>query len=111
MKKIMGLAVVAALAFTSCSKSDDNSPSDGVYSKNEAVITGYDMTECGCCGGYFISIVNNPPYGKDFLAKELPSNMQLTPGSSYPVRVEMEWKVDTTFCDSRFIKVRSMKLK
>jgi hypothetical protein len=111
MKHLFTLLILGAVALSSCSKKEfSDGPSD-VFKKNEAVITGYDMTECLCCGGYIISIVNNPPYGKDFLTKELPANMQITQGSSFPVYVTMEWSVDTTYCDGRFITIHSMKRK
>lgn len=104
---------MAAFLFSACKKNADvPPPADSLYSENEAVITGYDFSECVCCGGYIISIVNNPPYGQDFLATDLPANMQLQPNFIYPVYVKMKWQVaDSPDCGSRYIKVISMQKK
>jgi len=113
MKKVALLIGMGTLLFSACKKNADAPPpADSLYNENEAVITGYDFSECACCGGYIISIVNNPPYGKDFLAMELPENMQLQPNSVYPVYVKMKWQVvDSPLCNGRYIEVVSMQKK
>lgn len=96
---------------SACKKNSDSAPINQEYSENEAVITGYDFTQCACCGGYVVSIVNNPPYGQDFLAMELPGNMDVQPSGSYPIYVKMKWKVDSNACDTRYIHIISMEKK
>jgi len=112
MKKIVSLIAAGTLLLSACKKDADvPPPSDSLYSENEAVITGYDFSECACCGGYIISIVNNPPYGKDFLTLELPDNMQMQPNSVYPIYVKMKWAIDTGACNERYIHIISMEKK
>jgi hypothetical protein len=79
---------------------------DGAY-KNDAVIVGFDMRKCGCCGGYEFTIGNlTPPNGGNyFLAQTLPSNFQINMNGPFPIQVKMDWEVIAPTVCNTFIKV------
>ncbi len=103
---LKNLFVLTALLFIgiNCSKKESLSPD-----ASDAVITGFDLTECGCCGGFIVNIVNTPPYSTSFLAKELPSGSNINSNSDFPVYVKIEWQADTTECDRNIIITRLQK--
>lgn len=101
MKRLLPIAALLALFFTSCSKNELRKDPDTTQS--EAVITGIDYTECGCCGGYIFSIVANPAYGRDFLTLNLPAGSGIDENTKFPVYVTMNWKMDTSYCNNRII--------
>jgi len=76
---------------------------------SDAVITGFDLSECGCCGGYIVNIINNPPYSNDFLARELPAGSDIYSGADFPIYVKIEWQADTTECERRIIITKLLK--
>lgn len=76
---------------------------------SDAVITGFDFSECGCCGGFIVNIINNPPYSNDFLARELPAGSGINSGADFPVYVKIEWHADTTECERRIIITKLLK--
>jgi hypothetical protein len=97
---IIMLAVI--ITCFSCKKHSD----DPSY-KNEAVIVGYDMTKCGCCGGYQFTIGSlTPTNGGDyFLVQTLPPNFQIDMNGLFPILVKMDWElISPTVCNT-FISV------
>lgn len=106
---LLSFLFISGIGLASCNK-DFN----GASNESNAVITGYDFSECSCCGGYMISMVNSTQYnGKNFLAAALPGNYQdITPQSSiYPIYVNIKWYIDSTKCNNRYIVVTEMTKK
>ena len=84
---IIGWALLFAISIASCSMDEDEFRSDGT-------ITGYDIRECSCCGGFFIEI-DNVTYR--FL--DLPNNSTLNPDNpTFPIYVKLDWTKDANAC-------------
>lgn len=96
------LIVLMAAGLTSCKKEK--------LSLIPAVITGYDMRKCMCCGGLMINFQNDTtPYsGNFYLVANDPAEFGIDINSSFPVYVEVDWKVDTSGCPG---KIRITQLK
>lgn len=60
----------------------------------EGVITGPDLRECACCGGWYIRIG-----GSEYRFYQVPdeSNLDLT-HETFPLRVELRWTKDPQAC-------------
>ena len=58
----------------------------------EAIITGYDMRLCGCCGGLMFSFDGNEEaYKGDFkIASELPASFQIP--DTFPLHVKINFE-------------------
>ena len=86
--------------FLSCSENENEYLSDGT-------ITGVDIRECICCGGFFIDIRDST-----YRFYDLPggSNLNLT-NAKFPIYVKLDWvKADST-CLGDEIKVIRIKLR
>ncbi len=88
MKIIIFLSVlIVTLSIASCSSEEDEFRSNGT-------ITGIDIRECACCGGYIIDIDN-----VTYRFFELPDNSNLNlenPG--FPIPVRLNWIKDPNAC-------------
>ncbi len=72
MKKIITAALLlSALSIVSCSLGGDDSMSNGT-------ITGIDIRECACCGGFFIEIDN-----VTYRFYDVPANSESESAESY----------------------------
>lgn len=83
------LILVLSLSFLSISscKKDDEYQSDGI-------ITGQDLSLCGCCGGWFIEIDNTT-----YRFYELPQGSDFTlDNATFPVTVKLNWKMMDNAC-------------
>lgn len=85
--KILIVVLILFAGIISCSDSGDE------Y-MNDAVITGIDVRECSCCGGYYIDIESIT-----YRFYELPANsgIDLTDGR-FPVHVKLDWQNDPDAC-------------
>lgn len=63
-----------------------------------AQIIGYDGTMCGCCGGYMVKSSEDYSMGY-YLARTLPSSAGISPTSSFPINVEINYTKDDKTCD------------
>ncbi len=62
--------------------------------KDDGTITGYDVRECACCGGYFIDIRK-----VTYRFFELPVNTNFNLDSaSFPVYVRLDWTKNVNSC-------------
>ena len=80
----------------SCDKDDSNKDF-----QTSAIITGPDLGQCICCGGYFIEIgdsiynFNTVPSASDInLANE-----------TFPVAVQLDWEYDHKCGHNQYIKI------
>ncbi len=89
--------VLAILMLTgivlSCEKEDSY--------KSTGVITGFDMRECICCGGYFIEI-GDFTYNFD----TLPSSSQINLATdTFPINVNLDWSYDRDCGGIQYIEI------
>lgn len=87
MKRIIVILLISLSAFLSCSTNVE------VFTDNGA-ITGYDLRECSCCGGFFIDIRNNT---YRFYTVPANSNLDLE-NPDFPIPVNLDWKMDDNAC-------------
>lgn len=89
-------SLVLLTTFTlACEKNKDND-----YQAT-AVITGPDLGECICCGGYFIEI-GDSTYNFDTLPAN--SKIDLTT-ETFPVAVKLDWTYDKKCGDNQYIQI------
>lgn len=87
MKKIFVLSIVLLMFGLSCSMEEEEFKSNGI-------ITGFDIRECSCCGGYFIEIERNT-----YRFYELPKNSNLNlENPHFPISVRLDWIPDPNAC-------------
>ena len=88
MKKIITVALlIIALSSVSCSLGGDDSMSNGT-------ITGIDIRECACCGGFFIEIDN-----VTYRFYDVPANSELNlENPTFPIYVKLDWAKDANAC-------------
>lgn len=106
MKKYYSLAVgfllMTAGFMLSCSKKDEY--------MNKAIITGYDLRTCACCGGLMITFSENSnPYAADYkLLQNDPASMGISEASKFPIYIELDWE-PVSSCNGMWIKATRYK--
>ena len=88
MKIIIIFSVLLiTLSIASCSSEEDEFRSNGT-------ITGYDVRECSCCGGFYIEIDNTT-----YRFYDLPKNSRLNlDNPTFPIYVKLDWNKDANAC-------------
>jgi len=96
MKYLHTAVVFAMMMLCGCTKDS--------HGLQEGMITGPDLRECVCCGGWFILVE-----GSRYRFYEVPetSNIDLQ-NESFPLRVELRWKQDPQACTGDEILILSM---
>ncbi|HCY76323.1 MAG TPA: hypothetical protein DHV28_10410 [Ignavibacteriales bacterium] len=94
MKKIIFAGILLLICFSSCTEDENLFMSNGT-------ITGIDIRECSCCGGYFIDI-NDSTYR--FYTIPAGSDVQLQ-NPNFPIYVKLDWAKADTVCLGDEIKV------
>lgn len=94
MKKIIFAGILLFIILISCTEDDNLFMSNGI-------ITGIDIRECSCCGGYFIDI-NDSTYR--FYTIPAGSDVQLE-NHNFPIYVKLDWAKADTVCLGDEIKV------
>lgn len=75
--------------------------------KDEAVITGWDVRACACCGGLMINFSGEPqPYKGDFKLIENSTELGITANDVFPIHVKVDWKEDPDNLCRRIIVAR-----
>jgi hypothetical protein len=93
---------VSVLIFTQCTNSSD---SDIKLYKSDGIITGYDLRECVCCGGWFIDIADST-----YRFYEVPKDSYIFfEVETYPIKVKLDWKKSPTPCMGDEIIVERIK--
>ena len=87
MLKMIAAFIFILLLSISCSMEEDSYKSSGI-------ITGVDVRECSCCGGYYIDIEGNT-----YRFYEIPQNSNLKLDNQvFPVYVKLDWNPDPNAC-------------
>lgn len=108
-KYIPFVLVFFLLALFSCKENDPNSDSSYM---NEAIITGYDMRMCACCGGFMLSFEKNasPYQGVFYLVSNMPTNSGIKDSTKFPINVLIDWSIDSLNCGKK-INIKRIKIK
>ena len=88
-------SLLLILAVSSCKKSGNQAS----Y-MNNAVITGYDLRLCACCGGLLINFSNDtiPYHGTFYDCDNTPAYLGIDSTTVFPVRLKADWKIDSAVC-------------
>lgn len=100
MKKYFFILVfLFSMVFFGCKK--------GHSFESNATLIGYDMRECPCCGGLEITIDNvKPPDGWSFfLVNELPPDFKLGDNPHFPIKVSIDYSIDTIHCFKNMVNI------
>jgi hypothetical protein len=92
-KKILFAVLLLTSVILSCEKEKDY--------QSTAVITGPDVRDCICCGGYFIEI-GDSTYNFDTLPTT--SKLDLT-AETFPLPVKLDWNYDKKCGDIQYIGI------
>jgi hypothetical protein len=111
MKKASFLAIILILNMIiigACNKPKPTTACKEGYVK--AIITGYDMRKCACCGGLMVTFSNDPtPYSADFvLVETMPKGSTINESTKFPVHVCIKYEKLETSCGTVKIKVTDM---
>lgn len=76
----------------------------------KAIITGYDMRKCACCGGLMLTFSNDPkPYSSDFvLIDGMPNGSGIGENTVFPLNVCVKYEKQESSCG--MIKIRVIEL-
>ena len=92
------LFLASALLVAGCEKNEKYD--------STGIIIAADMTECACCGGYFIEIKGEK---YRFEKSELPSGFTFS-DEQLPLKVELNWKLKTATCTGfQWISISKIK--
>jgi hypothetical protein len=81
-------------------------------SLKSAVITGYDLRVCVCCGGLMLNFNGETePYKGDFyLVDNKPSELGITETTKFPVYIDVAYN-HLEKCNGAYITITGFKLK
>ena len=101
----IGLLIILGLIFlTSCNSDDDNSETEF---ESTALISGFDMTLCACCGGWIIDIDGEESEDR---FSELPENSGINLETvEFPISVKLNWTESNEYCGQGII-IESLEL-
>ena len=111
MKKtvhIINGMIICLLMFICCQKTTNTDV------LTDAIITGFDLRDCICCGGLMVSFVNNPiPYsGEFYLVNDLPKDSGIDNNTKFPLYVKISWKDNSNVCGgTKFIDILKLEIK
>ncbi|MFK7925180.1 MAG: hypothetical protein AB8H47_24700 [Bacteroidia bacterium] len=81
------------LLIFSCKAEDFQSP------QTEAIITGYDLALCACCGGLMITTTENPnKYEDEYYMLSNQSDFPNLDLTEFPISIKMDFEIDSTRC-------------
>ena len=89
MKPLALAFAVLLLVLSGCKNS-----TDCTQKEYNAILTGYDLRLCACCGGLMLAFDDDPkPYsGKFYLVKNTPSELGITEQDTFPIYATITWK-------------------
>jgi hypothetical protein len=96
-KQIIFVALLSLFTILSCKKEEKY--------QSTALVTGPDLRECICCGGYFIEIKDST-YNFDTIPAS--SGIDLS-DVTFPVAVKLDWQHDRKCGDIRYINITRIK--
>jgi hypothetical protein len=88
--------VIALLIISACTKSVPPQ----VHYMNNAVITGYDLRLCACCGGLLINFdsVTHSYQGPFYDCDNTPASLGIDSTTVFPVYLKVNWHLDSSVC-------------
>lgn len=87
MLKIITFSIFLLTIISACSCAQDGLKSSGI-------ITGYDLRECACCGGFFVEIDSTT-----YRFTDLPVDTKIDLSNpEFPVKVKLDWVKDSVAC-------------
>lgn len=100
--KLILILCISVISLLSCEKeSSENTP------ETNAIIQGYDLSLCACCGGWIINIEGNEDRDR---FSQLPANSGIDlDKAEFPLSVKIEWSESDAFCD-RGIIIESIQI-
>lgn len=93
--RISTLLFALGFIVLSCSNNDEDDNTSMQF-QSTATISGFDMTLCGCCGGWIINI-DNEVSDKRFSTLPQDSNIDLE-NSTFPINVQLNWTESDDYC-------------
>ena len=98
IKTVAGILLLI-FGLTLCQKGEDNLKSSGI-------ITGPDLRDCACCGGWYVTIDTT-----DYEFDSLPVNSNIDLGKeTFPVYVKLDWQLsDRLPCPEKWITITWIK--
>lgn len=86
----LAFLVILFFYMNSCENSSDNNE----YYRYNGIITGYDLMECACCGGWFIKISDST-----YRFFDLPEGNNIDfEKDTLPLKVKLDWKKSSSPC-------------
>jgi hypothetical protein len=100
MKARFALLILCLMSWLAACRKDSGNLQD-------AVITGYDLRMCACCGGFMINLGNDTTVyaGSMYLADTIPQSINLSRPWKFPMRIRMSWFPDTSICGKAMNKI------
>lgn len=106
VKTIIVCLIIFVFSMSGCS--NNTSSEDKQYN---AIITGYDMRMCMCCGGLMVTFQDNPtPYSGKFYLIHNSSELGIDEKTTFPIYVNITW-VEKDFCSPSIIVTSYKKIK
>lgn len=106
---LLKCAVLMTLVLASCRKKDPE-----IFKMTDAVITGYDLRACACCGGLLINFENKPEKysGTYYLIDEMPANSGITETTKFPLYVKVQYTLDKEKCGGslNFVDIQKIRI-
>ena len=94
-KKILFVVLLLTVVLLSCKKEKTNN------FQSTAIITGPDVRDCFCCGGYIIEIEDST-YNFEFLPTS--TQIDLTT-ETFPLPVRLDWTFEKKCGDVQYIEI------
>jgi hypothetical protein len=102
--KLLKALAIATIGFAvvSCKKESNT--------KYKAVITGFDMRYCACCGGLVINFEGDTSFNSNnyYLIVNKPEEFGITYDSKFPIYVNVDWEKVPNGCLGREIKINKL---
>ena len=101
----IGLLIVLGLTLlTNCNSDDDSTKQEF---ESTAVISGFDLTLCACCGGWIINIDGEESENR---FSELPQNSSINlENVEFPISIKLNWTESNEYC-GKGITIESLEL-
>lgn len=95
--KVLLLLVLGLILYVSC-ESDDKGEAEF---ESTAIISGFDLALCACCGGYIINIEGEESENR---FSELPQNSDINLESvTFPISINLNWTESEEYCEKGVI--------
>lgn len=93
--------IFLVLIMFACTKEKEND----TY-RSFGTITGYDMTKCGCCGGWIINIDD-----VSYLTDSIPDYSSFNIAEeTFPIAVKLDWQMNEKGCLNKITVQRIKKI-